>query len=72
MDYTPNTAEHLAYKERINEVITSNTAVVEYSFDLQAQQWCQFVLQVIVPFVCTLKAEHSSRKYTIANVDFNY
>ena len=68
MAYTPNDAEHLAYKERVNEVITNNIAVVDYSFDRQTQQWCQFVLQVIeldVPLVYlkyrTWKAEYRPR-----------
>ena len=48
MDFTPNDADRLAYKERTHEVITSSVAVVDYSFDRQAQQWCQCVLQVRV------------------------
>lgn len=47
MDHIPNDAERLANKERQHNVITSNASIVDYSFDIQEQKWCEVVLKVI-------------------------
>ena len=46
MGPTADDAERLAYKERQHSVISSNASIVDYSFDLQAYKWCQFLLKV--------------------------
>jgi len=62
MDHTQNDAERLAYKERQHNVVTSNASIADYSFDLQAQKWCQFILKVYITTKKLFLKQHIHRK----------